>query len=99
MEDCLHGGMTQQTFCRLYADKLGKSVKGLVLLHTTYRDPVDTNVAAWITTSLEPILKLINFSMIPLAPLAWLSNWQSYFNGSLHVSARLESFTGKQTWE
>ncbi|HUP81863.1 MAG TPA: alpha/beta hydrolase [Pirellula sp.] len=93
------GGMTQQTFCRLFAEKLGKSVKGLVLLHTTYTNPVATNVASWITIPLEPIIKLINLSMIPLAPLAWLSNWQSYFNGSLHVSARLESFTGKQTWE
>lgn len=93
------GGMTQQTFCRLYAEKLGKSVKGLVLLHTTYTNPVATNMAAWITKPLEPLIKLINFSMIPLAPFLWLSNWQSYFNGSLHVSARLESFTGKQTWE
>jgi len=93
------GGMTQQTFCRLHAEKLGKSVKGLVLLHTTYTNPVATNMAAWITKPFEPFIKLINFSMIPLAPFLWLSNWQSYFNGSLHVSARLESFTGKQTWE
>ncbi len=93
------GGMTQQTFCRLYGEKLGESVKGLVLVHTTYTNPVSTNVAAWITKPLEPLLKLINFTMIPLSPFIWLSNWQSYYNGSLHVSARLESFTGKQTWE
>jgi len=93
------GGMTQQTFCRLYSEKLGKSVKGLVLLHTTYTNPTATNMAAWITKPLEPIIKLINFTMIPLAAMVWLSNWQSYFNGSLHLSARLESFTGKQTWE
>jgi len=93
------GGMTQQTFCRLYAEKLGKSVKGLVLLHTTYTNPVATNMAAWIAKPLEPIIKVINFLMIPLAPFSWLSNWQSYFNGSLHMSARLESFTGKQSWE
>ena len=93
------GGMTQQTFCRLYAEKLGKSVKGLVLLHTTYTNPIATNMLAWITKPLEPIIKLINFLMIPLAPFSWLSNWQSYHNGSLHMSARMESFTGKQTWE
>lgn len=93
------GGMTQQTFCRLFGEKLGESVKGLVLVHTTYTNPVSTNVVAWITKPLEPLLKLINFVMIPLAPFIWLSNWQSYFNGSLHVSARLESFTGKQTWD
>ena len=93
------GGMTQQTFCRLYAGKLGKSVKGLVLLHTTYTNPIATNMVAWIAKPLEPVIKLINFLLIPLAPFSWLSNWQSYHNGSLHVSARLESFTGKQSWE
>ncbi len=92
------GGMIQQTFCRMHADKLKNSVKGLVLLHTTYINPVRTNMAAWITKPLEPIIKLINLSMIPFAPLIWLSNWQSYFNGSSHLFARLESFTGKQTW-
>ncbi len=93
------GGMTQQTFCRLHPEKLGKTVKGLVLLHTTYTNPVVTNMASWLTRPLQPIIKLINLSMIPLAPWIWLSNWQSYFNGSLHLSARLQSFTGKQTWE
>ena len=91
--------MLQQTFCREHSEKLRKSVKGLVFLHTTYTNPINTNIAAWLTKPLEPIIKLINFLMIPLAPLLWLSNWQSYFNGSLHVSARLESFTGKQSWE
>ena len=40
------GGMTQQTFCRLFGEKLGKSVKGLVLVHTTYTNPLATNMAA-----------------------------------------------------
>ena len=83
----------------LSADQLTRSVKVLVLIHTTYTNPVETNMAAWITKPLEVVIKLINFMMIPLAPLVWLSNWQSYFNGSLHLSARFESFTGKQTWE
>lgn len=93
------GGMTQQTFCRLFGEKLGKSVKGLVLVHTTYTNPLATNMAAWIAKPLEPIIKIVNFLMIPLAPLFWLSNWQSYYNGSAHMAARLESFTGKQSWE
>jgi pimeloyl-ACP methyl ester carboxylesterase len=35
--------------------------------------------------------------MIAVAPLAWLSNWQSYLNGSLHVVSRISSFAGGQT--
>ncbi|MCC6510704.1 MAG: alpha/beta fold hydrolase [Pirellulaceae bacterium] len=93
------GGMTQQTFCRLHGDKLGGTVKGLVMLQTTYTNPLSTNMLAGVVKPLEPLVSLINLMMIPLAPLLWLSNWQSYFNGSLHTAARLESFTGKQTWE
>lgn len=93
------GGMTAQTFCRLHQDKLGKSIKGIVLLHTTYTNPLATNMLAWIVKPLEPVVSLVNFVMIPLAPLVWISNWQSYFNGSAHWAARLESFTGKQSWE
>ena len=93
------GGMTQQTFCRLHGDKLGTSVQGIVLLHTTYTNPLSTNMLAWIIKPLEPLVSLMNFVMIPLAPVMWLSNWQSYFNGSAHWAARFESFTGKQSWE
>lgn len=93
------GGMTEQTFCRLHKAKLGQSVKGIVLLHTTYTNPLATNMLAGITKPLEPLVSLINLVMIPLAPIMWLSNWQSYFNGSAHWAARFESFTGKQTWE
>lgn len=93
------GGMIQQTFCRLHAKKLENVVKGLVLLHTTYTNPLSTNILAGIVKPLQPIVSLMNAVMIPLAPVMWLSNWQSYFNGSAHWFARLESFTGKQTWE
>ena len=93
------GGMTQQTFCRLHRDKLGSTVQGIVLLHTTYTNPLSTNMLAWIVKPLEPLVSLMNAVMIPLAPVMWLSNWQSYFNGSAHWAARFESFTGKQSWE
>lgn len=93
------GGMTLQTFSRLHSAKLGSSVKGLVFIHTTYTNPLLTNVASAFTKPTEPIIKLMNWMMIFTSPYLWLSNWQSYFNGSLHIAARIESFTGKQTWE
>jgi len=92
------GGMTQQTFCRLFPEHLGGAVVGMVLVHTTYTNPVRTNFAAWLTTALEtPVLVPLNYLMIALSPLAWLSNWQSYFNGSSHWTTRFTSFTGRQT--
>ena len=80
----------------LSADQLTRSVKVLVLIHTTYTNPVEANMAAWILKPLEIINKLTSFLMIPLPPLVWWSNWQSYFNGSLYITARSERFTGKQ---
>jgi pimeloyl-ACP methyl ester carboxylesterase len=92
------GGMIQQTFCRLHPEHLQKTVKGMVLVHTTYTNPVRTNLARKLMTAIEkPVLVPLNYLTIVLAPLAWLSNWQSYLNGSLHMSSRFTSFSGKQT--
>lgn len=93
------GGMIQQTYCRICAEHLGSMVKGIVLVHTTFTNPLLTNFASSIAKPLEPLIRLLNASMIPLAPLYWLSNLQSYWNGTLHLAARFESFTGKQSWE
>ncbi len=93
------GGMIQQTFCRLYPERLRSHISGLVLVHTTYTNPLKTNIAAGLVKPLEPVVKLINDAMIPLEAMFWLSNWQSYWNGTLHVAARFESFSGKQSWD
>jgi pimeloyl-ACP methyl ester carboxylesterase len=93
------GGMIQQTFCRLYPQHLNATVTGLILVHTTYINPVRTSIASGLLTAIEkPIIVPLNYLMIALAPLAWLSNWQSYWNGSLQFTSRFTSFTGKQTY-
>ena len=94
------GGMILQTWCQLYPRQLGAAVQGIVLLQTTYTNPLKTNVAAWITTLLQyPVIVPLNWLMIAVAPLVWLSNWQSYRNGSLHLTTRFTSFSGRQTRE
>ena len=93
------GGMISQTFCRLHSEQLGKRVVGIVLLHTTYINPLNTALGSGFWKAIEkPILVPLNYLTIWLAPLAWLSNWQSYLNGNLHVMTRVASFSGKQTW-
>jgi pimeloyl-ACP methyl ester carboxylesterase len=92
------GGMIQQTFCRLFHDQLGGAVAAIALVHTTYTNPLRTNVASSLTTALEtPVIIPLNYLTIALAPIAWLSNWQSYLNGSLHLFTRFASFSGKQS--
>ena len=92
------GGMITQTFCRVYAAELHSRVAGVVLLHTTYTNPLRTAWLAPLWTALEkPVIVPLNHLTIWLAPLAWLSNWMSYMNGSLHIVSRFTSFAGDQT--
>ena len=92
------GGMIMQTYCRLYPKQLGPRVAALVFVTTTYTNPLRTALFAPLWTAIErPVLAPLNHLTVWLAPLAWLSNWQSYLNGSLHVMTRIASFTGKQT--
>jgi pimeloyl-ACP methyl ester carboxylesterase len=93
------GGMITQTFCRLHAKQLGTRVAGIVLLHTTYTNPLNTALGRTFWKAIElPILIPLNYLTVWLAPLAWLSNMQSYWNGTLHIATRIASFSGKQTW-
>jgi pimeloyl-ACP methyl ester carboxylesterase len=92
------GGMITQTFCRLHAEQLRTRVAGIVLLHTTYTNPLRTAWLAGLWSAIErPVIVPLNHLTVMLAPLAWLSNWQSYFNGTLHIFTRFASFAGDQT--
>lgn len=94
------GGMTILTFCKLFPEALGSRVKGLILTHTTYTNPVRTALGAGFFTAIESvILKPMMWLTILFSPLLWLSNWSSYFNGSLHISTKLSSFAGNESWE
>lgn len=92
------GGMITQTFSRVFHAETHRRVKGLVLIHTTYQNPVTTALGAPLLRILQPFIVVLNHATIALAPLAWLSNWQSYWNGSLHMASRISSFAGGQTW-
>jgi pimeloyl-ACP methyl ester carboxylesterase len=93
------GGMIQQTFCRLFPQHLEQRVRGIVFVHTTYTNPAKTAFLSPLLTALQkPVLEPLTYLTIWLAPLMWMSNWQSYWNGSLHLSTRLTSFAGRQTW-
>jgi pimeloyl-ACP methyl ester carboxylesterase len=84
------GGMTIQTLLRDYPVVQGQAVAGVVLINTTYTNPLQTIV-------LSPLLRLLRWPMIEpmmwlqilLKPLAWLMSWQSYLSGSMHLTARL----------
>jgi pimeloyl-ACP methyl ester carboxylesterase len=92
------GGMIVQTFCRLFPQHLGTRVAGLVLLDTTYTNPVKTTTGSGFFRAVQkPLLEPLLHLMIWLAPVVWLMNWLSYFNGSAHLASILTGFAGSET--
>ena len=84
------GGMTIETLARDSPELFGREVAGIVLLNTTYTNPLETIVFSGLFKALRwPIIEPLLTLQIWLQPLAWMSSWQSYFSGSAHLSARL----------
>jgi pimeloyl-ACP methyl ester carboxylesterase len=92
------GGMIQQTFSRLFPTYLGRQVSGVVMLHTTYTNPVKTASLRGLLTAIQkPILTPLMYLTIALWPLIWLMNWLSYFNGTAHLASAVVGFAGTET--
>jgi pimeloyl-ACP methyl ester carboxylesterase len=82
------GGIIIQTLVRDHP-RLQRGIAGVVLLNTTYTNPLKTMIFSGLLQALqrpvlEPAMKLI----IGLQPLVWLSKWQSYLSGSSHLAQR-----------
>jgi pimeloyl-ACP methyl ester carboxylesterase len=83
------GGMTIQTLARDHPRLLKNQVCGLVLLNTTYTNPLRTMIFSRLLQGLRrPLLEPLLHLTIWLQPLAWLSAWQSYLSGSAHLANR-----------
>jgi pimeloyl-ACP methyl ester carboxylesterase len=83
------GGMTIETLARDHANFFNRAVAGAVLLNTTYTDPLKTMVLSGLMQALRPLIVLSAHLTVWLGPLAQLSAWQSYLNGSAHIANRL----------
>lgn len=93
------GGMAMQTFCRLFPQQLGQRVTGMVLMDTTYTNPLETARWGMLWRRLQtPVFIPFWYTAIALSPLFRVVNWLSYLNGSYHVTKRLVGFGGRQTW-
>lgn len=83
------GGMTIQTLARDHPDMFGREVAGVVLLNTSYTNPLRTMIMPRLAQALRwPVLEPAMRLTIWLAPLAWLSAWQSYLSGASHIANR-----------
>ena len=92
------GGMITLTLSRLLGPRLAERVAGLVLVHTTYTNPVRTTMGARVLQALQtPVLTPLLYLMIALWPVVWLMNWLSFLNGTAHVHSAFTGFAGQQT--
>jgi pimeloyl-ACP methyl ester carboxylesterase len=92
------GVMITLTYCRMFPETLGGTVRRLVLAQGTYTNPVRTTKNAWLYTALEkPVLRPLCHLMIWLSPVVRVLNWMSFLNGSAHRSTERDSFSGNET--
>jgi len=92
------GGMMMLTLCRLYPDLVQRRVNGLVFIDTTYKFPLETASGGKLLRALqEPLIKPMLHLTVWLWPLAWLTNWLTYLNGTGHLVARLALFSADVT--
>lgn len=83
------GGMIIQTLVKERPDLHGR-IAGVVLLNTTYTNPLRTMILSRLALALQkPLLEPAMRLAIWLQPLVWLLNWQSYLGGSTHLALRL----------
>ncbi|HEX2532127.1 MAG TPA: alpha/beta hydrolase, partial [Chitinophagaceae bacterium] len=92
------GGMTILTLLARRKDPNRTPIKGVILEHTTYTNPVRTTLFSGLMTALQkPVLVPLCYLMIFLSPLIWISRWMSYLNGNAHLMTRFLTFAGTQT--
>lgn len=92
------GGMILLTFCRLFPERLGKQISGLILVDTTYTNPLKTAIFSRLLTALQkPLIEPLLHLTIPLSPLLWLMSGLSYLNGSMYLTTEISGFTGRET--
>ena len=87
------GGMMMLTLCRLYPDLVLSKINGLVFIDTTYTFPLETATGGKLLRALQrPVIEPALHLTVWLWPLAWMTNWLTYFNGTAHLLNRLALF-------
>ena len=92
------GGMTVLTLVAHHRSEISVPLKGLVLEHTTYTNPLRTILFSKTMQALQkPVLEPLCWLLILLSPLAWVMRWMSYLNGNSHLITRFLTFAGTQS--
>jgi pimeloyl-ACP methyl ester carboxylesterase len=88
------GGMMMLTLARTHPELLRSKVNGMVFMDTTHTWPLDSVMAGGLLKVLRwPLIEPLLLLTILLWPLIWLSNLQSYLNGTSHIVNRITSLS------
>jgi pimeloyl-ACP methyl ester carboxylesterase len=91
------GGMAVQELAQLDPGFFERNVAGVVLLNTTFTNPLRTMILSKLALLLQkPVLEPLSRLTAWIEPMAWLSNWQSYLSGFAHLATRIQ-FNGQVT--
>lgn len=94
------GGMTILTFLAKNKDVNRPPIKGAILEHTTYTNPVRTILFRGLMTAIQkPVLTPLCYLIIFLSPVIWVGRWMSYLNGNSHIVTRWLTFAGTQSFK
>ncbi len=92
------GGMITLTFCRLFPEALSPQVVGLILIHTTPTNPVQTAWGAPVLRRLQgPLLRPLCALTIALSPLVRVMNLLAFQSGLSHLGNHFMQFGGSET--
>jgi pimeloyl-ACP methyl ester carboxylesterase len=92
------GGMILLTFCRLFPEHLKRRVAGLIVVDSTYTNPLKTTIFSKLLLTLQkPVVEPLLHLAIALSPLLWLMSWLSYLNGFTLLTTEISGFTGRET--
>ena len=87
------GGMITQTLARDHPDFVRTRCAGLVLVDTTYVDPLRTMILSGLFQVLRvPVILPLLTLQVVLSPLVWVMNWKSYLDGSMLLITRITGF-------
>jgi pimeloyl-ACP methyl ester carboxylesterase len=92
------GGMTILNLLGKVKEARELPIKGVILQHTTYTNPVRTILFRRLMTALQrPVLTPLCYLIIFFSPFIWIVRWMSYLNGNAHLMNRFLTFAGSQT--
>ena len=93
------GGILNLEYARRYPDKMGRKVRGVIQVNTTFTNPVETKKNPDLSRSLQkPVFEPLLHAVSATSPMVRAFGWLAYQSGMAHLQLASQSFAGAETW-